>query len=132
MSAGDVSAFKPLPKLEYDCPEGLSDYDDKILKVPGRTAALADLVKVLESFSDPTWWRAAVDELSACEMHGKPGTLTADEQEKFKDNDYEVQLLGNHEFRLVLASDPCYQTGYSIILPLFVKYEDMSLPLSAS
>jgi hypothetical protein len=107
------AAVKPLPKLEYACPEGLSDYDDKILKLPGRTAALAVLVKEFESFSDPAWWRADVDELSACGMHGKPGTLTADEQEKFKDNDYDFLLLGNHEFRLVLVSDPCYQTGYN-------------------
>jgi len=37
------SAFKPLPKMAYDCPAGLIDSDHKILKLPERIAALNEV-----------------------------------------------------------------------------------------
>ncbi len=30
------AAFKPLPKMEYECPAGLIESDDRILKLPER------------------------------------------------------------------------------------------------
>ena len=107
------AALKPLPKLDYDCPEGLGESDDKILKLPARVAELKSAAKELESFTDASWWQADVDELSACDLHGKAGALSAEEKQKFEDGDYQFQLEGNHQIRLVLLADPCYQTGYN-------------------
>jgi hypothetical protein len=107
------AAFKTLPKLEYDCPEGLIESDDKILKLPARFAAIRDVVKGLESFNSAAWWQADVDELNACEIHGSAGELTEEEREKWKSGDYGIDLLGDHQIRLALLPDPCYQTGYN-------------------
>ena len=112
-SQAAFAAFKPLPRVEYDCPEGTNDYDDKILKLPGRIAALNDVVRTLQSFTDPAWWRTDVDSLNACEVHAAAGALTDEEKEKWRQGDYQFSLLGNHEMRVVLLSDPCYQTGFS-------------------
>src|ERR1700694_205431 len=51
------AAFKPLPKMEYDCPEGLNESDDKILKLPERTKAIRGVIKELEAFTNPAWWQ---------------------------------------------------------------------------
>ncbi len=67
------AAFKPLPKIEYECPAGLIESDDRILKLPERAKALRGIVKELEAFSDPAWWQAEVDDLNACEVHGSAG-----------------------------------------------------------
>ena len=107
------AAFKPLPKMEYDCPEGANDSDDKILKLPARLAAIRGLVKELEGFTNAAWWQAEIDDLNACKVHGSAGELTAEEKEGWKRGDYSFDLFGNHEFRLALIADPCYQTGYS-------------------
>ena len=112
-SQAAFAAFKPLPRVEYDCPEGTNDYDDKILKLPGRIAALNDVVRTLQSFTDRAWWRTDVDSLNACEVHAAAGALTDEEKEKWRQGDYQFSLLGNHEMRVVLLSDPCYQTGFS-------------------
>src|SRR5947207_648162 len=112
-SQAAFAAFKPLPRVEYDCPEGTNDYDDKILKLPGRIAALNDVVRTLQSFTDPAWWRTDVASLNACEVHAAAGALTDEEKEKWRQGDYQFSLLGNHEMRVVLLSDPCYQTGFS-------------------
>ena len=107
------AAFKPLPKMEYDCPEGTNDSDDKILKLPERLAAIRGLVKELEAFTNAAWWQANVDDLNACGVHGSAGEFTDEEKEKWKDGDYSFDLFGNHGFRLALIADPCYSTGYS-------------------
>jgi hypothetical protein len=107
------AAFKPLPKLEYACPDGLIDSDDEILKLPARTAAIRRLEGALESFTGVAWWDASVDDLNACEIHGRVGELTNEENERVKQGDYSFQLFGNHQIRLVLLADPCYQTGYA-------------------
>ncbi len=107
------AAFKPLPKMEYDCAEGANDSDDKILKLPERLAAIRGLVKELEGFTNAAWWRAEIDDLNACKVHGSAGELTAEEKEGWKRGDYSFDLFGNHEFRLALIADPCYQTGFS-------------------
>lgn len=107
------AVFKPLPKLEYECPEGANDSDDKILKLSERLAAIRGMVKQLEGFTDAAWWQSNVDDLSACGVHGSAGELTEDEKERWKQGDYRFELFGNHQMRLALIDDPCYQTGYS-------------------
>jgi hypothetical protein len=107
------AAFKPLPKLKYDCPEGSIDSDDKILKLPERLSAIRGVVKELEGFTNAAWWQAEVDDLNACKIHGSAGEFTDEEKEGWKRGDYSLDLFGNHELRLALIAEPCYQTGYS-------------------
>lgn len=107
------AAFKPLPKLEYDCAEAVNDSDDAILKVPERLAAIRGMVKQLEAFTNAAWWQANVDDLNACKVHGSVGEFTVDEKEKWKSGDYAFDLFGNHQVRLALITDPCYQSGYN-------------------
>jgi hypothetical protein len=117
------AALKPVPKLEYDCPEGLIESDDKILKLPERLAAIRLVVKQLEAFTNPAWWQADLDEVNACQAHGSAGQLTDEEKEKWKDGGYNFDFYGNHEVRLVLVTDPCYQNGYngSVLFLLYRK-----------
>jgi hypothetical protein len=107
------AAFKPLPKLEYDCPEGPIESDDKILTLPERAVAIRGVVKALERFTNPAWWQADVDDLNACQIHSSAGAFTAEEKEKWQQGDYSFSLFGNHELRLALLDDPCYQPGYN-------------------
>ncbi len=46
-------------------------------------------------------------------MHGRAGELTDEEKQEWKRRDYSFDLLGNHQMRLVLITDPCYQNGYN-------------------
>jgi len=107
------AAFKPLPKLEYDCPEGQADYGDEILKLPARLTAIHKLERSLESFGSAAWWNANADELNSCEIHGSAGKLTDEEKQKITDSDYELKIFGNHQIRLAVLADPCFATGYS-------------------
>lgn len=107
------AAFKPLPKMEYDCPEGLNESDDKILTLPERKQAIRGAVKELEAFTNPAWWQADVDDLNACKVHGSAGALTEEETQKWKGLEYSFDLVGDRQFRLALLADPCYQAGYS-------------------
>jgi hypothetical protein len=107
------AAHKPLPKMEYDCPAGLIESDDKILKLPGRIAAINEVAQQLRSLATPAWWQTNLDDLNACEMHGSAGALTKEEKAHFTDGDYQFLLFGNQQIRVVLVRDPCYQTGYN-------------------
>ncbi len=107
------AALRELPRLVYDCREGLTDSDDKLLNLPERRLAINQLVEQLQTFNDPPWWQANVDALNVCDFRGSAGTLTAEEKEKLQGGDYQFQLLGNHQLRLMLVSDPCYQIGYN-------------------
>jgi hypothetical protein len=117
------AALKPLPKLEYNCPEGLIDSDDKILKLPERLAATRSVAKRLEAFTNPNWWQADVDEVNACQVHGRTGQLTDEEKQEWKQGGYNFDFYGNHQMRLALVSDPCYQNGYngSVLFLLYRK-----------
>jgi hypothetical protein len=106
------AAYKPFPKLEYECDASLTDYDNKVLKLPQRLAAIRGVMKQLKGFTNEAWWRANVDTLNACNLHQGEGALTAEEKERWKSGDYSFDLAGNQEMRLVLLDDPCYQTGY--------------------
>ena len=107
------AAFKELPKMEYDGPEEGPDYDNKILKLPERLAAIRNLTRGLEALTNPGWWQANVDELNACAIHKQVGTLTDDEKSQWRDGGYDFDLIGYHEMRLAQIFDPCYQKGYS-------------------
>lgn len=107
------AALQPLPEIIYDCPEGISESSDELLKTPARLAALGEVTKELESFKAASWWSANVDELNACELHGKPGKLTTEERSKMRGGEFNYSLFGDQEVRLVLLTDPCYQVGYN-------------------
>ena len=89
-------ALKPFPKIEYDCPEGLNDFDDKILKLPQRLASIRGVIKEFETFTNPKWWEASVDELNACAIHKSVGALTAEEKESWLRGDNFFDLIGSH------------------------------------
>src|SRR5215470_12552438 len=57
------AALKPKPEFSYECDEQLQPWDEKILKLPGRLAAIKSVMSDLESFSDPAWWTADVVDL---------------------------------------------------------------------
>ncbi|HYW70261.1 MAG TPA: hypothetical protein VE961_04460 [Pyrinomonadaceae bacterium] len=106
-------ALKPFPKIEYDCPEGVNDFDEKILKLPDRLASIRRAMKQLETFTNPKWWEASVDELNACSVHKSVGVLTEDEKQSWLRGDQFFDLIGNQQMRLVSITDPCYQTGFA-------------------
>jgi len=78
-----------------------------------RTRAIRRVVKELERFTNAAWWQADVDDLNACEVHGSASEFSAEEKEGWKRGDYRFDLFGDHQIRLALISDPCYQTGYN-------------------
>ena len=107
------AALQPLPKLRYRCvPEGVNDSDERILRTPVRERAMRNYLRALERLSALAWWQAQVADLNVCYFRGRPGTLNKEEKEKFDVGDYAVSLLGNSRTRLVITSDPCYQTGF--------------------
>jgi hypothetical protein len=107
-----LASLKPRPKLNYQCDEQLNAWDEKILKLPARVAAIKSLVAELSSFTEPAWWAADVVDLGVCDFAGKPGTLTRDQRRSFVDGEYLFWLFGNDRIRLALIPDPCYQTEY--------------------
>jgi len=107
------AAFRKLPKLTYQCPQGFEEWDEKILRVPERIAELNRLSGELESFTDAAWWQARVEDLNACEMHGEAGDLDAEEKASLTRGDYPISLFGNQSLRLIMVTDPCFQTGYN-------------------
>lgn len=106
-----LAALKPMPELSYECNEQLQDWDEKILKLPARVAAIKSLVSELSSFTEPAWWSADVVDLGVCDFAGKAGTLTRDQRQSFV-GEYLFWLFGNDRIRLALIPDPCYQTEY--------------------
>src|SRR5260370_38706541 len=46
-------------------------------------------------------------------MHGEAGALDAEERASLTRGDYPISLFGNQSLRLILVTDPCYQTGYN-------------------
>jgi len=120
-SRSTFAAAKAFPKIEYDCPEDLNEWTDALLKLPARRTAVSQAARELGSFTEAAWWNADVRELNMCDLHGKSGPLSTDERKRFKDGDFHFPLLGNHQMRLVLIDDPCYQKGYngSVIFLLY-------------
>ncbi len=107
-----LAALKPMPELTYQCNEQLNDYDEKILKLPERVAAIKTLMSELASFNDAAWWSADPVDLSVCDFTKEPGNLTRDQRRSFVNGEYAFWLFGNDRVRLMLIPDPCYQTEY--------------------
>lgn len=107
--------LKPLPKLDYECAgTETNDSDETILKTPERRRAINDYMRRLAtSLHSPAWWETSVDDLNLCYFRGSAGEFSADEKERFRLGDYQINLFGNDRIRLILTSDPCYQTGYN-------------------
>lgn len=101
-----------MPELSYQCNEQLNDYDEKILKLPERVAAIKTLMSELALFNDAAWWTANPVDLSVCDFAGEPGTLTRDQRRSFMNGEYAFWLFGNDRIRLALIPDPCYQSEY--------------------
>src|SRR5580765_6232935 len=108
-----LASVRQLPKLDYSCPEGLAGYDEKILRLPQRLAAIRGVVTMLAGLTNANWWQATVAELNACGVHEARGALTDEETERWKSGDYHFELLGKGNMRIALIDDPCYQTGFS-------------------
>lgn len=111
--SGAFAALKPLPELEYECPPDVIESSDVILKLPERIGAVNGIVRNLETFTSPGWWRTPVDDLNVCYFSGKAGALGKDERAEFTSTEYQVEVMGNSQIRLVLVPDPCYQTYYN-------------------
>lgn len=107
-----LAVLKPVPKLSYECNEQVNNYDEKILKLPVRVAAIKSLMSELASFNDAAWWSADTVDLSVCDFTNEAGTLTTDQRRSFVEGEYVSWLFGNDRIRLVLIPDPCYQTEY--------------------
>lgn len=107
-----LAALKPKPELSYPCDGEANDWDEKILKLPARVAAIKSLSTELASFTDDAWWAADPVDLGVCDFTDRPGALTSDQRQSFLDGEYLFWLFGNSRIRLVLLPDPCYQTQY--------------------
>lgn len=106
--------LRPLPKLSYQCRADVpNDYDEAILKWPERRSAIRDYMRGLAAtFSERSWWETSVEDLSLCYARGSAGPLSEEEAAMFRRGDYQKDLFGNAQIRLIVASDPCYQTGF--------------------
>jgi hypothetical protein len=105
--------LKPLPVLDYSCrPDQSNDYDEAILKWPERLRAIKDYMLALEALNERGWWEASTGDLNLCYFRGETGPLDSEQAEKVRIGDYQINLFGDEQIRLVLAQDPCYQTGY--------------------
>ena len=107
-----LAALKPKPEFSYECDDQLQAWDEKILKLPARIAALKSLVSQLQSFTDAAWWTADAVDLSICDFTNETGTLSAQKRREFTGDEYLFWLFGNDPFRLVMVADPCYQTEF--------------------
>lgn len=110
--ASALRSLKRLPTLRYKCRQGVTDYNEAILKWPERVTALKTASVQLAALVDAGWWRANVSDLNVCEFKKRVGPLNDDEKQKYKD-DYGLSLLGDNQMRLVILYDPCYQTDYN-------------------
>jgi hypothetical protein len=107
-----LAVLKSKPELSYTCDDQLKEWDEKVLKLPARVTAIKSLISQLSSWSDAAWWAADTVDLSVCDFTQAPGVLTKDQRHDFIDGDYLFWLFGDAHIRLVLISDPCYQTEY--------------------
>ena len=107
-----LAALKPMPKLSYECGDQPNDWDEKILKLPARVAAIEMLESQLSSFTEPAWWAADAVDLSVCDFTKTAGTLTREQSRSFLQDEYLFWLFGNDRIRVMLIPDPCYQTQY--------------------
>ncbi|HEY8562147.1 MAG TPA: hypothetical protein VIL74_17365 [Pyrinomonadaceae bacterium] len=108
-----LAALVPLPELKYDCDEDSDESEDAVLSQPNRRQALAFYARTLEKLTDAEWWRTPVEDLAVCDFLKKTGALTDEQRQDYEFSDYLYRLRGNGRFRVVVAKDPCYQTGFN-------------------
>jgi len=118
-----LAASKPIPQLRYSCRGAKDEWDEKILKLPARVQALRGLLVQLATFNDPAWWSTPADDLNVCDFRKKAGTLTSSENERFSSN-YILKIFGTNHVRLILVSDPCYQTEYAGSVGFLLNYSN--------
>lgn len=106
------ATLKPQPTLSYPCDEELQPWDEKILKLPPRVEAIQKLMAELSTFTEPAWWAADAVDLSVCDYAKQVGPLTSEQRHDFVSSEYLFWMFGNDPIRLILVSDPCYQTEY--------------------
>jgi hypothetical protein len=112
-SQAAFNALIDFPEFDYEQPdENLNEYDDRILNSSARRKARNEIIKKLQNFTDPQWWKTPVLSLNPCYLHGQPGKLSAEEAEEYKSVEYQPLLLGDANIRLILIEDPHYQTNY--------------------
>lgn len=105
-------SLRSIPSLKYKCRANVDDYDEKILKFPERIVAINNYKNALEKFIYPDWWKTSVEDLNVCDYRKKSGVLNEVEKSQFEGGNYIFKLFGNNQFRAVIVSDPCYQTGF--------------------
>jgi hypothetical protein len=108
-----LAARRPIPELKYDCSEGLTESDDQVLTAPNRRRAIDLYTKSLENLASSDWWKTSVEDLNLCDFRKKAGALSEDERERYEGGEYFFNLRGNNRFRVIVAKDPCYQTGFN-------------------
>lgn len=108
-----LAALKPIPKLVYKCNQNLDDYDEEVLTQPNRLKAISLYIKSLEKLDFADWWKTDVGDLNVCDFRRKTGALTKEQKWDYENGNYTFNLLGNNQFRVVVAQDPCYQTGFN-------------------
>lgn len=111
-TTGALSALKPMPELTYACDQSLTDFDEKMLKTSDRLKAIRAVTSALRGLTDANWWTAKVSELNACDIRRSPGELSDEQAEDYQSGNYFMRLFGDETVRLVVISDPCYQTGF--------------------
>jgi hypothetical protein len=107
-----LRALRPIPELKYECSEDSPDWEEKILMQPNRLEAIKLYTKSLEKFNYADWWNSSVEDLNLCYFRRKAGRLSKEEKRDYEGGDYYFTLGGNNQYRIIIARDPCYQTGY--------------------
>ena len=107
-----LRALKPIPKLAYKCNANLTDSDDEVLTQPNRRKAIDLYTKTLEKLTFADWWKTDVEDLNVCDFRKKAGALTKQQKWDYENGNYYFQLGGNNRYRMIIAKDPCYQTGF--------------------
>jgi hypothetical protein len=108
-----LRAIRPIPELKYECGEDEMGWEDKILTDPNRRQAIKLYTNALEKFNYADWWKTSVEDLNLCYFRRKAGRLSKEEKRDYEDGNYYFTLGGNNRYRIVIAKDPCYQTGYN-------------------
>lgn len=104
-----LAALKPIPKFQYDC--GGESVSNAVLET-NRRSAINLYTKTLEKLTAADWWQTDVDDLRICDFRQKDGSLSEEEQAKYRD-EYFPNLFGNRQFRVIAVREPCDQSGFN-------------------
>lgn len=107
-----LAALKPIPKLEYECDDDLTESEDAVLTAAKRRRAIDLYEKTLEKLTAAGWWQTDVEDLNVCDFRKKAGALTKKQKQRYEDGSFYPSVLGNKRYRVLIVKDPCYQTGF--------------------